>query len=481
MNKKFILSIISKIVMIEGFLLLIPTIVALLYNENKDLKIFLTISIFTILLGFIFSKIKIDNSKFYTKESLVIISFIWIIYSLIGAMPFFLSGAIPNFVDAFFETVSGFTTTGSTILTNIEALSKSMLFWRAFTHWIGGMGVLVFVLAVLPLTDNGAIYLLKAEVPGPTVGKLVPKAKKTAIILYSIYLILTLIEVILLLFGKMSLYDALIHSFSTAGTGGFSNRNLSVAYYNSRYIEYVISVFMILFGINFNIFYYLLIFNFKNILKNEELKFYILIIIFAVITITFNIKHLYSNFESAFRASFFQVSSIITTTGFMTENYNLWPSYSKFLLMLILMMGACAGSTGGGIKVSRILIILKEIKLLIKKLIHPRIVDITTLDGKKIDNNVRNGTMMYVSLYLFILIISIMLLSFDNFDFESTLTSALTTLGNTGPGLGLVGPIENFSKFSNFSKIVFSINMLIGRLEILPMLFLFSPTMWRKN
>lgn len=480
MNKKMILKIISKIVAMEGILLLIPFIVGIYYKEFQDAKIYLFISILTFSIFFALSKIEVKNTNIYAKDGLICTALIWIIWSIIGSLPFYISKYIPNYFDALFETVSGFTTTGSTILSNIENLSKSMLFWRSFTHWIGGMGVLVFVLAFIPVAERGeALFLMKAEVPGPTVGKLVPKAKKTAMILYMMYLALTIIEIIFLLFGKMNLFEATLHAFSTAGTGGFSTRNASVAAFNSPYIEYVISIFMVLFGINFNIYFFLLIKNFKDIFKNEELRLYLGIITISVITITINIYSMYNNLEKAFRASLFQVTSIITTTGFITENFNIWPSYSKIILILLIIIGACAGSTGGGIKISRVLILLKEIKLYIKKLFHPRLVDIITVDNKKVDTNVRNATLMFVALYCLICVISIILISINNFDFETTITAVITTLGNTGPGLGGVGAIDNFYKFSNFSKIILSLDMLIGRLEILPILFIFTPNIWK--
>lgn len=294
------------------------------------------------------------------------------------------------------------------------------------------------------------------------------------------YLFLTILEIIFLLFGKMNFYEAVLHAFSTAGTGGFSTRNASVAAFNSPYIEYVISIFMVLFGINFNIYFFLLIKNFKDVFKNEELRLYLAIIAISVITITINIYYIYNDLEKAFRASLFQVTSIITTTGFITENFNLWPSYSKIVLMLLIVIGACAGSTGGGIKISRVLILLKEMKLYIKKLFHPRLVDVITIDNKKVEQNVRHATLMFVALYCLICVISIILVSINNFDFETTVTAVLTTLGNTGPGLGQVGAIENFYKFSNFSKIILSFDMLIGRLEILPILFIFTPNIWKK-
>lgn len=479
MNRRLVLNIISKIVMIEGLLLLLPMIVGFIYKE-KEAYLFLIISVITLLSTYLISKIKVYDRKFYTKEGLVIVSCIWIIWSLIGALPFYISNSIPNYIDAFFETVSGFTTTGSTIINDIEVLSKSILFWRSFTHWIGGMGVLVFVLAVIPLSENGTMHLLRAEVPGPSVSKLVPKAKKTALILYGIYFLLTVIQTILLIFGKMNFYEALLHSFSTAGTGGFSTRNASVAAFNSAYIEYVIAIFMILFGVNFNIYFYLLIRDIKSIFKNEELKYYFGTIIAVLMLLCFNIRHQFGSLEETFRAALFQLTSLMSTTGYVTVDYNAWPMFSKLLLIFAMIMGSCAGSTSGGIKVSRIVLLFKEIKITIKKLIHPRLVDIVTMDKKKVELSVRNGTLMYIILYCLVFVVSVILISFNNFDFETTITSVLATLSNTGPGLNLAGPIENFAKFSNFSKIIFTLNMLIGRLEIIPVVFLFTPSIYLK-
>ena len=364
----------------------------------------------------------------------MIVAAAWILWSVFGALPFYLSREIPSYVDALFETVSGFTTTGSTILTDIEALSYGMNFWRCLTHWIGGMGVLVFVMVVTSLDDKSSMHLMRAEVPGPEADKLVPKARETAKLLYAMYLALTVAEIIFLLAGGMNLYDSIIHSFSTAGTGGFANHNSSVAYYDSAYIDGVITVFMILFGINFNMYFLLLIKDVKS-----------------------------------------------TTTGFATADFNLWPELSKCILLLIMVIGACAGSTGGGVKVSRFLILWKSILKQVKGMLHPKSVNVVKVNGKKISNETLQGVYAYFSAYVFVFGISVLLVALDNFDFATTISGVLTTLSNVGPGISRVGPIENFQSFSVLSKIVFSMDMLIGRLEIFPFLMICSPSFWRKH
>ena len=400
---------------------------------------------------------------------------------LFGALPFFISGSIPDYLDAFFETVSGFTTTGSTILTDIEALPQGMLFWRALTHWIGGMGVLVFVMVLLNLDDDGSMYLMRAEVPGPEADKLVPKARSTARILYLMYLILTMAEVIFLLFGGMNLYDALIHSFSTAGTGGFSNRNASVSYYDSAYIDGVITVFMILFGINFNIYFAIYIKNWKSALKNEEARTYLGVIAVAILMITGNIYHIYGSVASAFRYSSFQVAAVITTTGFYTADFNLWPEFSKTILLVTMIIGACAGSTGGGMKVSRILILCKSVKQEIKRILHPKAVTVVTVNGQKVGRETLHGVYVYSICYALILVSSVLIVSIDNYDFATSVSAVLTTLNNVGPGISQVGPVENFFEFSWLSKLVFCADMLLGRLEIFPCLVLLAPELWKRK
>ena len=465
---------------VEGALLLLPAAVAFLYGEKSGLS-FLMVSAVLLIIFLIFGRKKPGNKLIYGKEGLVIVGSAWILWSLFGALPFFISGCIPNYLDAFFETVSGFTTTGSTILTDIEALPMGMAFWRSLTHWIGGMGVLVFVMMLTSLDDESSMHLMRAEVPGPEADKLVPKARSTAKILYSMYFVLTAAEVVFLLFGGMSFYDALIHSFSTAGTGGFSNRNASIAYYDSAYIDGVITVFMILFGVNFNIYFLLRLKNWKAALKNEELRGYLGIILGSMAVITLNIMGMYGNIVHAFRYASFQVGAIITTTGFCTANFDQWPELSKVILLGLMVIGACAGSTGGGIKVSRFLILMKSVKQEIRRMLHPKSVTIVQINGKKVGRDTMHGVYIYFICYILIMMLSVLLVSINDYDFTTTFSSVLTTLNNVGPGLAQVGPIENFSGFSPLSKIVFCLDMLIGRLEIFPYLLLLSPDLWRRR
>ena len=480
MNYRMTTFIIGKMLGVEGALLLLPAAVAFLYGEKSGLS-FLMVSAVLLIIFLIFGRKKPGNKLIYGKEGLVIVGSAWILWSLFGALPFFISGCIPNYLDAFFETVSGFTTTGSTILTNIEALPMGMAFWRSLTHWIGGMGVLVFVMMLTSLDDESSMHLMRAEVPGPEADKLVPKARSTAKILYSMYFVLTAAEVVFLLFGGMSFYDALIHSFSTAGTGGFSNRNASIDNYDSAYIDGVITVFMILFGVNFNIYFLLRLKNWKAALKNEELRGYLGIILASMAVITLNIMGMYGNILHAFRYASFQVGAIITTTGFCTANFDQWPELSKVILLGLMVIGACAGSTGGGIKVSRFLILMKSVKQEIRRMLHPKSVTIVQINGKKVGRDTMHGVYIYFICYILIMMLSVLLVSINNYDFTTTFSSVLTTLNNVGPGLAQVGPIENFSGFSPLSKIVFCLDMLIGRLEIFPYLLLLSPDLWRRR
>ena len=480
MNTKMTFYIIGKMLGVEAVILLIPAGVAFLYGERSGC----TFLIVSFVLGMIYLLIGRKQPKdriIYAKEGLVIVGSAWILWSLFGAIPFFISGSIPNYLDAFFETVSGFTTTGSTILVDIEALPKGMAFWRSLTHWIGGMGVLVFVMVITTLDDENSMHLMRAEVPGPEADKLVPRARSTAKILYAMYFVLTAAEVIFLILGGMSFYDALLHSFSTAGTGGFSNRNASIAYYDSAYIDGVITVFMILFGINFNLYYFLLLRNWKEVFKNEELRVYLGIIAGAVAVISVNILHTYGNILHAFRYASFQVGSIITTTGFCTADYNQWPELSKTILLFLMVVGACAGSTGGGIKISRFLILLKSIRQEVMKMLHPKSVTIVRTNGKKVGMDTMRSVYIYFICYIFILMGSVLIVSINNFDFATSFSAVLTTLNNVGPGISLVGPVENFSMFSWLSKLVFCMDMLVGRLEIFPYLLLLSPSLWRRR
>lgn len=472
--------IVAKMLGVEGAVLLVPALVSWIYGEKNGI-VFLAVAAVLGLIYLMFGRKVPETKMIYAKEGLVIVGSAWILWSLFGAIPFFMTGEIPSYLDAFFETVSGFTTTGSTILTNIEILSKGTAFWRSLTHWIGGMGVLVFVMMLTSLDDENSMHLMRAEVPGPEADKLVPKARDTARILYTMYFILTAMEVLFLMFGGMNFYDALLHSFSTAGTGGFSNRNASVAYYDSAYIDGVITVFMILFGINFNLYFFLRLKNWKEMLKNEELHVYLGIIAAATAVISINIMGMYGNIVHAFRYASFQVASVITTTGFSTTDFNIWPELSKTILLSLMVVGACAGSTGGGMKVSRVLILLKSVKQEVKRMLHPNAVTIVKVNGKKVGNDTMQSVYIYFICYIFIMIASVLIVSINNFDFATTFSSVLTTLNNIGPGISLAGPMENFYKFSTLSKLVFCFDMLIGRLEIFPYLLLMSPGLWRRR
>ena len=481
MNFKMIFYTIGNMLKVEALLLILPLIVSLVYQENTYLSFLIPIAILT-LVGFAISFKKPKNRTMYAREGLVIVGLSWIFISLFGALPFVISKEIPNFIDAFFETVSGFTTTGASILEDVEVLSKGMLFWRSFTHWVGGMGVLVFIMAILPSSDGDTIHILRAESPGPQVGKLVSKIKVNARILYLIYFAMTIIEIVLLLFGKMPLFDSIVHSFGTAGTGGFGIKNSSVGGYNN-YCQIVIGIFMILFGINFNIFYFLLIGNFRQALKSEELRWYLSIIFIAIALITLNIMISDTSkvFSTTLKDSFFQVASIITTTGFSTTDFNAWPELSRSILVVLMFFGACAGSTGGGIKISRIAILVKASGREVRKLVHPHSVQNVRFEGASVKEDTVKGVFAYLSIFIIIFVLAVLLVSLDGKDFVTNFTSVAACINNIGPGLGLVGPMGNYSSFSAFSKIVLLISMLVGRLEIFPILMLFIPNMWRNK
>lgn len=479
MNLKMITYILGRMIGVEALVLLIPAIVASVYKENAFP--FLVTSVGLMIFALIAGRKKPENSTIYGKEGFVIIASAWILWSIFGAIPFYISGTIPSYVDAVFETVSGFTTTGSTILTDIATMPKGMNFWRCLTHWIGGMGVLVFVMVIVSLEEKNSMHLMRAEVPGPEKDKLVPRARESAKILYGMYFLLTLTEIILLRLGGMNWYDSVIHSFSTAGTGGFSNRNESIAYYDSAYVDGIITLFMILFGINFNMYYLLLLRKVKAVFKNEEVKTYLGIILAGTLAITVNIIHIYEKPLRAFRYAVFQVASIITTTGFATADFNLWPEFSKCILLALMVVGACAGSTGGGMKVSRVLILLKGLKRDLKQMIHPKSINIVKVNGKKVGEDTVKNAFTYLIAYMTIMVVSILIVSVNNFDFATTFSGVLTTMNNVGPGIAAVGPIENFAAFSPVSKMVFCFDMLVGRLEIFPFLVLFSPDLWRRK
>ena len=481
MNYKMVAFVLGRIFCIEAVLMLFPMLCAACYGEWYLLPAFLLPAVLLAVLGLAASLRTPKNTTIFARDGLAIVALVWVLMSAFGALPFVISGEIPSFIDAFFETVSGFTTTGSTILTDVEALSHGTLFWRSFAHWVGGMGVLVFAMAVLPMTDGRAMHLMRAEVPGPTVGKISSKLSDSAKILYAIYFAMTLAEVVLLCAGGMPLFDSLIHAFGTAGTGGFSNKGLSVGAYNNPYFEIVIGVFMLLFGINFNLYYFLLLRRFRDAFCSEEMLTYLGIVAFSTVTITLNILHLYDGVGTALRTAFFQVSSIITTTGYASTDFNLWPTYARTVICILTFIGACAGSTAGGLKISRIVIFFKAAKQDLNKMLHTHAVTTVRFEGKPLDEKVLRGVHNYFNIYMLLLAVSVLLISLDGFDLVTTFTSVLTCFNNVGPGLEVVGPMGNFAGFSAPAKLLLSFDMLAGRLELYPMLALFSPRLWQKR
>ena len=482
MNYKMMGRFTAQILFIEGLFLLPPLAISLYLAETAAIQgLAATLAITAVLAGILFLFCKNAKSAFYAADGMVCVAFSWLILSLIGALPFYLSGAIPGFVDAFFETVSGFTTTGASILPEVESMEKGLLFWRSFTHWVGGMGVLVFLLAITPAkgSEKGfTMHLLRAESPGPSVGKLVPKMRKTAGILYLMYIGLTILDILLLLAGGMSVFEAFCTAFGTAGTGGFGVKNDSIAGY-SPYIQNVTSVFMLLFGVNFSCYYLLVMRQLRSVFKDEELRLYIAIVLGSVALIVWNLWGFYPTAEETLRHAFFQVSSIMTTTGFATTNFDLWPSFSKTILLCLMVVGACAGSTGGGIKVARVLFLFKNLKRNIYQMLHPRSVKAVRNNGSVVEERVLSGTSAYLSAYVLIVFVSFVLVSLDNFSTGTNFSAVLACLNNIGPGLELVGPVCNYSGFGVVSKLVLTLDMLLGRLEIFPILVLFSLQTWK--
>ncbi len=479
MNYKMVVYLLGRILLIMALLMCLPFLIAIIRNESTWFG-FLVAIVGQIVVGAGCSLKKPKNAEFYAKEGFVIVALVWVLTSLFGALPFYLSREIPSYMDAFFETVSGFTTTGATIINDIEALSYSTLFWRSFTHWIGGMGVLVFVLAVLPKSHaSQSIHLMRAEVPGPQVGKLVSRMRGTARILYGIYLGMTVVEMVCLYLAGMPLFDSVLNAFSTAGTGGFSVKNASIAAYDSALIDGILTFFMILFGINFTLFYLILTGHAIQALKSEELRWYLGIIASATILITLSIMPQYEGFWNAFRYAIFQVGSIVTTTGFITADYSKWPVFTQLILMILLFMGACAGSTGGGFKISRFIILLKSSLRELRQQVRPRSVYVLSLEGRPLEDKTVAGVLAYLAIYIFVFIVSHLLISLDNVSYLTSFSAVATCMNNVGPGLDAVGPVDNFSGFSVFSKLVLSVNMLAGRLELLPILTLLSPGTWR--
>ncbi len=479
MNYGIIIYILGYALKIEAGLMILPAIVGFIYKEKAAFAFLWGVAL-AFAVGTAMSYKKPKNQTFYAREAYVSVPATWVLLSVFGALPFVISGDIPNFIDAFFEMVSGFTTTGSTILTDVEAASYRTNFWRCFSHWIGGMGILVFILTVLPITGGSTMNLMKAESPGPQVSKIVPKVRETSKILYVLYAGLTAAEIIFLLVEGAPLYDALAISFGTAGTGGFGIKNDSIGGYSVA-IQYTVAVFMILFGVNFSVYYLMAKKQFKQAMKNEESHWYFTIIALSVLMLTVNSRNFFERLEPAFRGAFFHVASIITTTGFAVGDYNDFPQLSKSILVLLMFIGACAGSTGGGLKVSRIAIMLKNIKVEIEKTIHPRTVMNVHMDSKPVEKPVISSIHGYLLGYIAVYILSMLIISLDDFDFLTTFSAVAATINNIGPGFNVVGPTGNFSSFSYLSKLVFAFDMIAGRLEILPVLVMLYPKTWRKK
>ncbi|MBR2778629.1 MAG: TrkH family potassium uptake protein [Firmicutes bacterium] len=478
MNYSLIFYIVGWMLDLEALMMCLSGGVAIFYHEPCAMPIFVT-ALLCFILGSIMIIKKPSNREFSLKEGYLSVSLCWIILSLTGMLPFLLSGAIPDPVNAFFETVSGFTTTGSSILTDIESMPHGLLFWRSFTHWIGGMGVLVLVISVIPLVGGTRMNLMKAESPGPSVTRILPTAKNSARILYVMYFAMSAVQVILLLITGMPAFDSITITFGTAGTGGFGVSNASCADYTAVQ-QVIITVFMILFGINFNAYFFIIRRNWKDAFGIEEIRYYLLVIVLSTVVIATNIKNLYGSMGESLRQSFFQVGSIITTTGFCTTDYNQWPALSCTILVLLMFLGACSGSTGGGIKICRIVVLAKAIRREVRSYIYPGAVTPIRLDGKRVNDALIRSIYSYMAVYCLIFIGSMLFISLDGYDFTTNFTAVATTLNNVGPGLSLVGPVENFAFFSAPSRFVLALDMLIGRLEIFPFLMLFIPNAWKK-
>ncbi|MBQ8794900.1 MAG: TrkH family potassium uptake protein [Clostridia bacterium] len=480
MNRRMVLNTVGHIILAEAALLLLPAIVSVIYMEKCLWAFLITIGI-ALSLGLLLKfTTKPDSKVIYAKEGFVIVTYAWLLMSAIGALPFVISGEIPHFIDAFFETVSGFTTTGASILTDVESMSHGILFWRSFTHWIGGMGVIVFVMAIIPNITDRSMNIMKAEVPGPTVGKLVPKARDTAKILYLIYIALTLVMIVMLLFGGMPLFDSIVHTFGTAGTGGFGIKSTSIGGY-TPYCQWVITVFMLVFSVNFNIYYLVLLGKFKSVLKSTELWFFIGLVIISIAVITTNIRVSYTTFEETLRYSSFQVATIISTTGYATTNFNTWPGLSKAILFMLMFIGGCAGSTAGGLKNARVVMLLKTIHRELKRMVHPRSVRAISMEDKRVDEQTLSGVTSYFAIYAICIMGIFVIISFEPFGIETNLSATVACFNNVGPGFGAVGPNGSYAEYTYFTKVVLSLAMLLGRLEIFPLILGINPTLWKKR
>lgn len=478
MNFSVIQYILGTVLCVEGVFLLAPVAVAAFYAERAGFYYILT-AVLCFGAGLALRLRHPKSKVFYSREGFVAVTFSWVLLSMAGAVPMRLTGEYATYIDALFDTISGFTTTGASVLSSVEELSRATAFWRCFTHWSGGMGVLVFIMAVLPLSGSSNMHLMRAESPGPSVGKLVPKVRQTALILYQIYLVITVVQVILLLLAGMSLYEALTLSFSTVGTGGFALVNSSIASYNYA-VQVIIIVFMLLCALNFNTYYLLLIRRPKEaLLQNAEVKCFLIIVFASAAVIALNIRDGFHSLPEAFHTALFQVATLVSSTGFATADYNIWPELSKTILVLLMFMGACAGSTGGGFKVSRLMIVMRAAKNELLSMMHPRSVQQVHINGRRVPENVVKTALCYMTVYVLIVLGSVLFISVDNFDMTTNFTAVLATLNNIGPGLGAVGPSGNFGGFSVFSKLVLMFDMLVGRLELFPVLVLFAPGMWR--
>ncbi len=481
MNRKMVYYMTGRIILLEGALLLVPLLVSLIYQDPGTVPFLITIAICAAVGGALSCFFRKTSQVIFAKEGFLITALAWLSVSAIGAIPFVLSGQIPSYIDAFFETVSGFTTTGASILTHVESMSHSLLFWRSFTHWMGGMGVLVLMVAIMPNLSSRTIHVLRAEMPGPTMGKLVPRLRDTAKILYVLYFVLTAAEFVLLLAGGMPVFDSAIHALGTAGTGGFGIKGDSIASY-SPYLQWVIAAFMMLFGVNFNLYYLLILRRFRSILRSEELWTYLIVVLSATGLIAWNILPLYQNLSEATRYAFFQVNTITSTTGFSTADFNQWPELSKTLLVLLMFMGGCAGSTAGGLKVSRLVMLYKIVKRELRHLLHPRSVGAVRFEGKTVDNTTLISVANYFAVYAGLFVVFLLIVSFQpGFNLQSNFTAVASCFNNIGPGLDLVGPAASFAAYKPVLKLVLSFAMLFGRLEIYPMLISMSPSTWLRK
>lgn len=482
MNYKIVLKILGIVLFWES-LLMIPSLIISALDQSYEIKAFVLTIVTCFITGLILKNIKTNENEMRKREGYASVALCWLVMSMAGALPFYLSGSIPSYIDALFETISGFTTTGSSIVRDIESMPRGLLFWRSFTHWIGGMGVLVFTMALAPLLGGRSVFLARAESPGPTFGKLVPKLSDTSKLLYIIYAGMTAVTIILLIKAGMPIFDSFIHAFGTAGTGGFSNKALSVGYYNNIWVDWIITIGMFLFGVNFTLYYLLLIRgDWKSFVKNEEFRLYAGYVLLGVLLVFLNtLKHFNYDFSETLRHSAFTVSTLVSTTGYATIDFNLWPMFSKSVLLALMFFGSCAGSTAGGIKSIRVLVLFKALYHEIKHTIHPNSVQTIKVDGKTIDAETLKSILIFFFAYVIIILFSVIIVSLDNFDFMTSFSAVMATISNIGPGFEIVGPMGNFADFSNLSKIVMSVCMILGRLEVIPVLVILAPSIWKKH